>query len=86
MEQNNEVCQELDDWDDNVNTTRLFYNVSVQTYIEVDSVGVNTVVPIPPKKTYQSAKSQTRYRDFINMEETSKVVDIKIAPVKKVQP
>ncbi len=33
MEQNNEVCQEFDDWDDNTNTTRLFYNVSVQTYI-----------------------------------------------------
>lgn len=65
MEQNNEVCLDCDDWFDNIETTRLFYNVSVQTYIETESIAINTITPKTPTKTVHSIKVQARSRDFV---------------------
>lgn len=83
MEQNNEVCQDFDDWNDNIDSARLFYNVSVQTYVQVENVAINTMAPILPTKTYQSTKAQVRLRDFMLLEDVSKTVDIKIMPSHK---
>jgi hypothetical protein len=43
---------------------KLFYNVSVQTYIDTENIGTNTFTPNIPPKIFQNSKVQAKPNDL----------------------